>query len=151
MWTTTEIATLVGSAAAAIGAILGVLCTKGVDALLKLRKAKQEELMEEKKYEDSQEAVAFQQATAAYDKLLANFEARVNTLELALKEVGEELKQSRKEHVACQVEQERLRGELKALQVHVDRLWSHDKANKEHVASLETAIKQVESGGKPGQ
>ncbi len=130
--------------------LLTLFCTKLVDALLRIRKAKQDQLMDEKKYEDSQESVAFQQATVAYEKLLKNFEARVNTLELALKEMNEELKDVRKEHVACMVEGERLRGDLKALQVHVDRLWNHDQANKEHVAVLESAIKPVLESAKQG-
>lgn len=137
--------------------LLTLLCTKGVDAWVKWRttnsdedikqqKARAAQDMEDRKYEDSQEAVAFQQATAAYDKLVANFEARVKALENDRDTLLVELKETRKEHMACQVEQERLRGKLEALQVHVDRLWKHDEANKEHVASLETAIKKVEEG-----
>lgn len=125
--------------------LLTLLCTKGVDALLKLRKARTDEIMEEKKYEDSQEAVAFQQATAAYDKLRQALEARVATLETSLTAVNDELKTSRKEHVGCLLEQERLRGELKALRVHVERLWTHDQANKDQVAALAEGLKQVEA------
>lgn len=127
-----------------VSALLTLGLTKGVDAFIRLRKSKQEQVMEDKKYEASQESVAFQQATAAYDKLLQNFEARVNTLELALKEMNEELKESRKEHVNCIVEQERLRGELKALQVHVDRLWSHEKANKEQIDQSAKDLQEVQ-------
>lgn len=127
-----------------LSALLTLGLTKGVDAVIRIKKAKQDRVMEDKKYEDNQESVAFQQATAAYEKLLQNFEARVNTLELALKEMSEELKASRREHVNCIVEQERLRGELKALQVHVDRLWSHDKATKEQIEQSTRDIQAVE-------
>lgn len=135
--------------------LLTLACTKGVDALLRMRKAKADEIMDGKKYEDNQAVVAFQQATAAYDKLLAAFEARVETLEEALKAVNGELREARKEHINCVREQERLRGELKALQVHVDRLWKHDQANQANVAVLEKAVEQklaaTPSAGNEGQ
>lgn len=134
----------------AVSMILGVLCTKGVDALLKMRKAKSEEHMEEKKYEDGQEAVAFQQATAAYEKLLAAFESRVQTLETALQAVTVELKESRKEHTNCAVEQERLRGEIKVLQIQVDRLKDHDLRNQQQIEKshkdLQTVEQKIEAG-----
>jgi hypothetical protein len=122
---------------------LGTLaCTKGVDALLRIRKAKADEVMEDKKYEDSQESVAFQQATAAYDKLIAAFESRVNTLETAITTVNGKLEESSKREVACMVEQERLRGDLKALQVHVDRLWKHDQVNQANVSGLKKQLEE---------
>jgi hypothetical protein len=124
--------TLVG----AIGALIGVLATKGVDGWLRLRKAKQDEKMEDQKFEAGKDAEAYKQATAAYEKLIGNFEARLVASEQTLREVHQELKQCREQHVKSIEEQGNLRAELAALKVHVDRLWSHDKAGRENLDHL---------------
>lgn len=144
MWDTTTIVAVTGAVSASAGGLIGVLCTKGVDAYLRIRKAKADEDMAEKTYDASQEAAAFQQATAAYEKLISAFEARITALETALSAVGQELQVTRKQHLEAVIEQERLRGELKALQVHVDRLWSHDSANKQNVDGLKAKVQEVE-------
>lgn len=134
-----------------VSTLLTLACTKGVDALLKMRKAKQEESMEDKKYEDGQEALAFQEARAAYDRLLKEVEARVIALETALTNVSAELKETRKEHVACQVEQERLRGEIRVLQVQVDRLKDHDVRTQQQIEQstkdLQTVQQRIADSG----
>ena len=146
MWDEARIVAITTAVTVPVTSLLTLLLTKGRDTYLAIRKAKTEEVMEEKKFEAGQEVIAFQQATAAYEKLTTSFEARVKTLETALASVNDELKEARKEHVNCVREQERLRGELKALQVHVDRLWSHDTKNKEYAEKLkaETEAKAEE-------
>src|SRR5687767_6415410 len=91
MWDATSIGVLVGTISAGAGTILGVVLTKGVDAFLRIRKAKSDEIMDEKKYDDSKESIAFQQATAAYEKLIQAFETRVKALEEANLNVHAEL------------------------------------------------------------
>lgn len=150
MWDTTTIIAVTGAVSGGIGGLLGVVLTKGVDAIIKLRKSKQEGIMEERKYEDSQAKDAYHQATTAYEKLLLQFEVRVTVLESANRTINEELKNtraelkaSRDEHANCMVAQETLRGELKALQIHVNRLWTHDQNNKENVKKIEQHIEEI--------
>lgn len=123
--------------------LLTLACTKGVDALLRLRKARQEEVMEDRKYDDSQEAVAFKEATAAYKMLIQAFEVRVHALETALAEVNAELKETRSNYVKAIMESAELRGELK---VYVERFFAHDENNKKHLEVLTEKLQQVEGG-----
>lgn len=140
MWTPTNIGLLLTAVSTFFGAVMGSVCTVGVTAYLKLRKARADEIMDGNKYQDSKEAVAFQQATAAYEKLIAAFEARVKTLEDALVKVDAKLEAAHKDYVKVIAENAELRG---ANKVYMERLMVHDEANKAHLESLENSLKQV--------
>lgn len=147
-WNITTIAAAAVAISAPFNVALGVLLTKGVDAIVRLRKSKTDNNMEVAKHEDAQAKEAYAAAMVAHEKLNSQFESRVKALEDSLKSTLQELKQTRDEHTKCQVEQEKLRGDLKALQVHVDRLWSHDKANKDNLDGLKKTLesKLADSG-----
>lgn len=151
-WDMSTIVAVTGAGSAAVSGLLTLAATKGVDAIIRLRKSKTDNIMEERKHEDVQAKEFYAQATAAYQLLIQQFEARVAVLEAAnlktdaeLKATRADLMKSRDEHANCMIGQESLRGDLKALQVHVDRLWSHDKAGKEQLALTQANIKALES------
>lgn len=130
-----QVGTVVAAICVPVTALLTVLCTKGVDGWVKMRKTKTAEIMEDRKYSDGE-------AAKAYDKLIGQFEARIDALEKEQKLLIIELKESRAEHVKCMVEHAALRGKFEALQVHVDRLWKHDEANKENVKKLKEEVEK---------
>ena len=119
-------------AAAAI-IVLSVLCTKGIDALLKLRKSK----LEERQYEDGQ-------AKAAQDALVAELKEQVKELKADMSGMLSELKDVRTAHTKCEVQQAELRGELNVMKEKVARLESHDEANRQNKAVLKDALKKVD-------
>ncbi len=130
-WTPTEIAAATGAVTAAVTAPLTLILTKGIEALLKYRKARHDETMERDKADDAKSAEDYAQAKASYERMIGLFEARVNTLEGALKDVHQRLEDCHKQHLEAIRVQEQLKGELKALEVHVQRLWKHDERNEE--------------------
>ena len=142
MWTPTNIGLLLTAVSTFFGAVMGSVCTVGVTAYLKLRKARADEIMDGNKYQDSKEAVAFQQATAAYEKLIAAFEARVKTLEDALVSVDAKLEAAHKEFVKVIAENAELRG---ANKVYMERLMVHDENGRKHLEEMAEHIKVLEA------
>ncbi len=148
--------TAIGAGLVSLGGVIGVAGKAAVDAVIRLRKSRLDNNMEVRKHDDAQAKEAYEAASVVHEQLRIQFEARIKALEDAngrtheeLKATRAELSQARAEHTNCLVAQESLRGELKALQIHVDRLWKHDEANREHAkalkSELETTVKHLKS------
>ncbi len=82
-------------------------------------------------------------------------EALVHELEKQVKDLyGEVVELSKKHesataaHAKCEIEQERIRGDLRVMQVQIDALMRHDKANADNTKKL-AAIVQEETGKAP--
>jgi chromosome segregation ATPase len=114
--------------------LLSVALTKGVDALLKIWRAK----LEERQYDDIHEK-------PAQDALVAELKGRIEKLEGLVDKQSDKLDAATKAHANCEIEQEKLRGELNVMKVKVAALERHDQANKEHVKVVEEAVKAIEA------
>ena len=110
-----------------------ILCTKGIDALLKWRR----DCREERQYDDLQ-------VQGAHNALEAELRKQIESLRSDFNEVLEELRQAKKEHFDCKIEQERLRGQVAVLQEKVARLEVHDKRGEDHIKGLRQAVKQID-------
>jgi predicted nuclease with TOPRIM domain len=109
--------------------LLTVLSTKGVDALLKWRKS----ILEERQYVDGHQQLV-------HDALVEELKTRIEKLESIVDKTSEKLERATVAHVKCEIEQERLRGELNVMKLKVERLENHDKRNTEHVEGLKNVL-----------
>jgi chromosome segregation ATPase len=105
--------------------LLSIGFTKGVEALLRVWGVQ----FDWKKYSDAQHKVK-------EDALVEELKKRIDKLETIVTKAGEELKTATAAHLKCEIEQERLRGELNVMKVKVEALERHDAANKEHTEQL---------------
>jgi hypothetical protein len=124
----------------ALSAAAVALITAIVAARIKLRKAKADEVVEQRKLTDAESRAAFEEAKAAYLLLVEAFKDRVAILERTVVENTTELKESAAAHLKCQVETAELRGRLAVAEVKLERLESHDKRNTEHVSGLQKVL-----------
>lgn len=114
-------------------ALLTFAATKGIDALIRWRKNR----MEERQYDDGQ-------AKAWGEALIEELRNRIEKLEGIVEKQNGKLDTATAAHAKCEVEQERLRGELNVMKEKVARLESHDQKNAEHVAGFKEALKQID-------
>jgi hypothetical protein len=137
--------------AAAFLILLSVLCTKGVDALLKLQRSR----FEEQQYEDSE-------VKSAREALVQELKQRIEKLEQAISNMqaayqaerisnSSMLAEERAAHAKCQLDREQLRGDLRVqherlntIQLQLDRLLKHDERNEENVKGLKEAVKHLD-------
>jgi len=78
------------------------------------------------------------------DVVVTILEKRIAKLEEDFKEAISELKQTRSQHVNCEIEQERLRGQINVLTEKVARLEGHDKANADQIKGNIAAIVKID-------
>lgn len=169
--TLAKIVSLTVALTAPITTLLTLWFTKGTEAWrikFEARKAAEmERLRESREAEMNERTYSDEQTKKVYDLAVSQFGARVTYLEGELKRVTdklvsdeakyqEEIKVVRKEqqetadklneckeqHAECLIKQEELKGDLKALYVHVERLWSHDKVNKEQILMNRRALEE---------
>jgi len=137
--------------------VLSVAATKGVDGLLRVLGFG----FEREKYRDTKKK-------AEKDALVEELKDRIDKLEQALTDMQQSHNEERSTaakalaaeqaaHARCRIEQEQLRGDLRVqaeklntMQVQIDRLFSHDKANREHAANLDAKIKEAEARSSAG-
>ncbi len=114
---------------------------------------------EREKYKDGLKAME-------HDALVKELKDRIDKLENLVTDLQREgredrlnaarlLAEEKTAHSKCQIEQEQLRGDLRVhsermntMQVQLDRLLSHDKANTEHTKKLAEIVK-AETGKAP--
>jgi chromosome segregation ATPase len=96
-------------------------CTKGVDALLRIRSNR----LEERMYEDEHEK-------ARYEAVIEVLEARIEKLEGIVDKQSVKLEAASEALRKCEIEHERSRGELNVMKVKVDALERHDKQNTQN-------------------
>jgi predicted RNase H-like nuclease (RuvC/YqgF family) len=139
-----EILTPVGALTTAAIALGTFLCTRGVDALIKMRSDKREDRKLEREIEVEDESIAI----GVYKDMIRELTTRVTTLEqqlLTLQTANiEHLNKAHAVHLDCVKEQEQLRGEVNVLREQVERLKSHDTANQEHKKGLERVVQKLE-------
>ena len=119
--------------------LLSIGFTKGVDAILKLMNFG----MDKQKYEDAKHQIE-------EDALVAELKNRIDKLESIVEKTSAKLDVATAAHTKCEIEQERLRGDLNVMKEKVAALERHDVANKEHTEKLkqETEILKVETEAK---
>lgn len=117
--------------------LLSVALTKGVDAVLKIWRAK----LEERQYEDAHEK-------PAQDALVAALNDRIEKLERVVDKQSDKLDATTRAHANCEVEQEKLRGELNVtrgelnvMKEKVAALERHERVNQEQVKVLAEELK----------
>lgn len=118
--------------------LLSVALTKGVEAVLRVWGFQ----FDWKKYTDAQRKVK-------EDALVAELKLRIDKLEAAITRANEKLDTATAAHLKCEIEQERLRGELNVMKEKVSALERHDRANKEQVAMTQEDIRKLEAKVQP--
>jgi len=93
--------------------------------------------LQERQYDDGQ-------VKAGYEALVAELKSRVEKLEGLVEKTNNKLDASQAAHANCQVEQEKLRGEMNVMKVEIERLKNHDEANLQNKAVLRDALKKVD-------
>ncbi len=117
--------------------LLTFLATKGVDGVLKIWMF----IFDREKYFDTQKK-------SGEDALRKAHEDRIAALENSHLALTGKLEKTEAEHVKCQIEQERLRGQVNVLNEKVERLEGHDKNNIENTKKLAEIVKK-ETGKAP--
>jgi chromosome segregation ATPase len=112
--------------------IIALLCSKGVDGITKLWRVR----LDEKKQDDGVAAEAY----ALFKEAMTS---RVSALEKALDSVGSKLEQSRAAHAKCEVETEKVKGDLRVMQEKLNRLIAHDENHKQHIEKLAEDVQKV--------
>jgi hypothetical protein len=142
-----RVAALTAAIVAPLTSILTLLLGRGVEALRGFNSDKRDALAQDRTYleaqrKDAEEArrIAFEATTEQFGARVAFLEAEFNQVHASFEAARKEVSEVRLQHADCLIEQEKLRGDLKALKVHVDRLWAHDVANKEGTAELKAEI-----------
>jgi chromosome segregation ATPase len=142
-----RVAALTAAIVAPLTSILTLLLGRGVEALRGFNSDKRDALAQDRTYLEAQRKDAEEARKIAFEATTEQFEARVVFLETefnraysSFEEARKELSEVKGQHADCLLKQEELRGDLKALKVHVDRLWAHDKANKLGTAELKAEI-----------
>jgi predicted secreted protein len=127
-----------------VGGLAGGLAT----AWVMVRKAKAEIDMGERKQED----VVAAEAYALFKDAMT---ARVAALEKTLEIVTEKLEKSREAEKKCEIAMAELKGDFKLMAERLDRLMSHDNANKEQIeqsrreaAVIKEAVKEIDPTAK---
>lgn len=118
-------------------ALLTFTATKGIDAVLKLWKAK----LEERQYEDGL-------TKEGYQALIADLKEQVKELKVNVQTVLAELKEVRAAHINCEIGHAELRGELNVMKEKVSKLERHEEKNVEHQKKLAQIVKE-ETGKAP--
>lgn len=95
----------------------------------------------ERQYEDSE-------ARLAREALVEGMQSQINELRAGVAATLSELREVRLQHGKCEIEQERLRGVVNVMQLQIDRLMSHDTANKEQLKAwtdaTKTAVRKID-------
>lgn len=135
-----QIVAVTAAIASAVGALIGVLSTKGVDGLIRLRKSKIEGTMTEKKYDDGVAAEAYALFKDAMISRVSALESALTSVTTKFEAVTVKLEECRVNHAKAEVETERVKGDMRVMQVQLDRLTQHDEATKKQIAkNLEEA------------
>lgn len=127
-----QVAIWVGAISTALGGLLGGWAT----AYVMIRKANAEVRMGERKQEDGV-------AAEAYSLFKEAMNSRVTALEKALEAVTGKLEIARDAHAKCEVETEKVKGQLAVMQEKIDRLSKHDEATKKQIAKNIEEIEKV--------
>lgn len=113
--------------------LLTFVATKGVDAILRVRKAK----LEERQYE-------FGETKEGYQALIAELKEQVKELKGNVATVLAELREVRAAHINCEVGQAELRGEMNVMKEKLAALERHDRNNADHVKGVNAAIAKID-------
>jgi predicted nucleic acid-binding Zn-ribbon protein len=105
--------------------LLSIACTKGIEALLRVWGFQ----LDWKKYTDAQQKVRD-------DALVEELKKRIDKLESIVDTQTNKLDIATAAHTKCEIEQERLRGDLNVMKEKVAMLERHDATNKEHTEQL---------------
>ncbi len=89
---------------------------------------------EREKYKDAE-------AKAARDALVEDLKKQINGLCDEVNQLSKKLEISNTAHSKCEIEQEKIRGDLRVMQVQIDALMRHDKANADNTKKLAEIIK----------
>lgn len=103
--------------------------TKGVQAHLLIRKQN----MEERQYGDTQNK-------EREEALVQELRDQIKDLKTSHAAVLVELREVRTNHAKCEIQHAELKGKLEVLEVKLNRLESHDKANKEQLDVLKEGL-----------
>jgi hypothetical protein len=143
------IGAIIAAASAAGSSLLTIIYTKGVTARNLRRTTDHNIVMEDKAYEDNKAAIIFEQFKGALEQRIATLERELTDVRSEMRADRERHAQEvlaiRKEHMVCMVEHAKTQGKYEAVQTHLDRLWAHDKANKEQHDKLKADIEKIES------
>lgn len=115
----------------------GMLLTKGFTVLQWWSGSR----FEERKYDDAKEE---KEHSALVDEL----RNRIEKLETDFRDALTELKQAKDDHVKCQLEQERMRGEMNVMKERLDRIMAHEQRNVKQVETLKEAVKEIDPTAK---
>lgn len=126
----TQTSVLIGAAGATTGTLLGIVCTKGVDAWLKLRKDTRDEKTTDAAAEDN---------TLRF--IIGRQDARIERLETELKDVHTQ-------HADCEKKHESLKVRLEVLGQRVDTFAKEDDDSKVRAIKrvLEHDVKHPKKG-----
>lgn len=113
--------------------LLTWLSKYGIDSWVRYRKAE----LEERQYDDGE-------TKAGYQALVTELKNRIEKLEGIVDRQSTKLDAATEAHAKCEIEQERLRGELNVMKEKVAALERHDKANAQNVEQLKQAVQEVE-------
>lgn len=125
-------------------AVITVLCTKGIDALLRWRKSQ----LEERQYDDGQ-------TKAGYDALVEALNQRIDELAKEVAEVKREAREDRltasraladekAAHADCKIAVAELRAEIRVMQKDMEALKRHEKVQVKNVENINERIKQLD-------
>ena len=81
------------------------------------------------------------EAKEAREALVKELEKQVKSLCEEVTELSKKHETATTAHAKCEIEQEKIRGDLRVMQVQIDALMRHDKANLENTKKLAEIIK----------
>lgn len=138
-----SLSALVGTISAAISSLLTIYYTKGAEARRAKLVANAQIARDDRKQGMDEASRVFEESKKAYDLLIERFEEDQKVLRRELDEVKKQLVQEAKDKTKCLIEQEALKGDIKALQADVRRLQKHDEATEAQVRMNIASIRQL--------
>lgn len=115
--------------------LVSIACTKGVDALIKVWKARRED----RQYDHAHEKTG-------YDALVEELKNRIEKLEGVVEKQSDKLDAATKAHADCEVKHALLSGQVEVMKQKIARLEDHDAANKKQKQVWDTAIEKIAKG-----
>jgi hypothetical protein len=125
-------------------AAAGSLIAAVVTAWVKLRKAKSDVTIEQKKLADAEAKDAYAEAKAALLLLVTSLQSRIEIIEAEQKadraSHTKELREVCDKHHKCEVDMANLTGKMLVMEKDLERLKDHDKRGTQHVAVMQDAL-----------
>jgi chromosome segregation ATPase len=126
-----------GLSGAAICTAIGGLVGGAATAFVMIRKANAEVEMGERKQEDGVAAEAY----ALFKEAMTS---RVTALEKIVDTLMDKLEKAREAHAKCEVETANLKGDMRVMQLKIDRLTKHEQNNEDHLKGLTKAVVDID-------